>query len=158
MSLATGGLISLAVAMGIGRFVYTPILPDMIEAIGLTPTEAGLIATANFLGYLVGALAASAAWLRGPHRSWFLAGLFASAITTAAMGLTEALGAQMLIRLLGGVASAFVLVFASALILDCLADLGPASIADGADAVATMELKAARVEFERLGSESHADR
>jgi len=124
MSLATGGLISLAVAMGIGRFVYTPILPDMIEAIGLTPTEAGLIATANFLGYLVGALAASAAWLRGPHRSWFLAGLFASAITTAAMGLTEALGAQMLIRLLGGVASAFVLVFASALILDCLAALG----------------------------------
>jgi len=56
-------LISLAVAMGIGRFVYTPILPDMIEAIGLTPTEAGLIATANFLGYLIGALAASATWL-----------------------------------------------------------------------------------------------
>ena len=110
--------------MGIGRFVYTPILPDMIEAIGLTPTEAGLIATANFLGYLVGALAASAAWLRGPHRSWFLVGLFASGITTAAMGLTEALGAQMLIRLLGGVASAFVLVFASALILDRLAAMG----------------------------------
>ena len=124
MSLATGGLISLAVAMGIGRFVYTPILPDMIEALGLTPTEAGLIAAANFLGYLVGALAASAAWLRGSHRFWFFVGLFTSGISTAAMGLTEALVAQMLIRLVGGVASAFVLVFASALILDRLAALG----------------------------------
>ena len=38
------------------------------------------------------------------------------------------------------------------------ADLDPAYIANGADALATMELKAARVEFERLGSESHADR
>ena len=34
----------------------------------------------------------------------------------------------------------------------------PAYIADGADALATMELKAARVYFEPLGSESHADR
>jgi len=40
------------------------------------------------------------------------------------MGLTAALGTQMLIRLLGGVASAFVLVFGSALILDRLAAVG----------------------------------
>jgi len=38
------------------------------------------------------------------------------------------------------------------------ADMGVAYIADGAKALAAMELKAAKVEFERLGSDSHTER
>jgi predicted MFS family arabinose efflux permease len=122
--IALGGLIALAAGMGIGRFVYTPVLPFMEEALGLTKPQAGIIASVNFLGYLLGALAASLSALPGGRRAWFLGALGASAVTTGAMGLTTSMTIFLGLRFVGGVASAFVLVFASALVLDRLASLG----------------------------------
>lgn len=120
-AIAAGGLIALAAAMGIGRFVYTPVLPFMVESLGLTGSAAGIIASANFLGYLIGALAAAWPKLPGTRRGWFLAAIIVSGLTTAAMGLTGWLPAFLLLRFVGGLASAFALVFASALVLDRLA-------------------------------------
>ncbi|CDO31917.1 major facilitator family protein transporter [Mycolicibacterium vulneris] len=50
---------ALASAMGIGRFVYTAILPLMSAQSGLTAHDAAVLATANYVGYLVGAVAGS---------------------------------------------------------------------------------------------------
>ena len=122
--IALGGLIALAAGMGIGRFVYTPVLPFMEEALGLTKPQAGIIASVNFLGYLLGALAAASSALPGGGRIWLLGALSASAVSTGAMGLTTSMAIFLSLRFVGGVASAFVLVFASALVLDRLAASG----------------------------------
>ena len=127
-SLALGGLLSLAAAMGIGRFVYTPILPFMLEGTGLTAEDAGLVASANFLGYLIGALAGSIRGLPWGPRFWFLLALLVSAVTSAAMGLGQSLTAFLALRFIGGFASAFVLVFSSTLVLDRLRDAGRAEL------------------------------
>ena len=124
VAVALGGCIALATAMGIGRFVYTPILPFMVEGLGLSQAEAGIIASANFLGYLLGALAAAKASLPGGRRRWFLVALAVSAFTTAAMAAEAAVPLFLLLRFASGIASAFVLVFASALVLDRLAAAG----------------------------------
>ncbi|CAH2407573.1 YbfB/YjiJ family MFS transporter [Mesorhizobium ventifaucium] len=124
LRLAFAGMIALALAMGIGRFVYTPILPGMMEELGLSPADAGWVASANYLGYLVGALAAVGGWAHCRERLLMLAGLAATAVLTGLMGLADTMAAFLFIRFLAGVASAFVLVFMSSIVFSHLAAAG----------------------------------
>src|SRR5919205_117620 len=96
-ALAVGGLIAMASAVGVGRFVYTPILPPMSAALTMSSSVAGFIASANFFGYLLGALLAATPLIRGSRRAWLLAALAASAVTTAAMGLVSSVPAFLLL-------------------------------------------------------------
>lgn len=126
-ALALAGLLSLAVAIGIGRFVYTPILPYMAAGLDLAKSEAGLIASANFLGYVLGALAAAWRALPGEPRHWLLSALVVSALSTGAMALTTNLGLFVLLRFVQGAAGALVMVLASSLVMDRLAAAGRAA-------------------------------
>jgi predicted MFS family arabinose efflux permease len=121
LRLAFAGMAALAVAMGIGRFVYTPILPGMMEELHLTPADAGWIASANYLGYLVGALAAAGSWAHGRERLLMFSSLAASALLAGLMGLNETMAAFLIIRFLAGLASAFVMVFMSSIVFSHLA-------------------------------------
>jgi predicted MFS family arabinose efflux permease len=121
MRYAAAGMIGLAVAMGIGRFVYTPILPGMMEELHLSASDAGLIASANYLGYLVGALLAAGGWAHGRERAMMLLGLGGTAVLAALMGLTEAIVPFLVIRFLAGIASAFVMVFLTSIVFSHLA-------------------------------------
>ncbi|MBS3648318.1 YbfB/YjiJ family MFS transporter [Pseudaminobacter sp. 19-2017] len=114
-------MIAMAAVMGIGRFVYTLILPGMMEGLGLSPADAGLIASANYLGYLVGAIAAAGGWAHGRERSIMLWGLVANVVLSAAMGVTTSLTVFMIIRFLAGVTSAFVMIFLTSIVFSHLA-------------------------------------
>ena len=130
-ALALAGCLALAVAIGIGRFVYTPILPYMTTGLGLGKSEAGLIVSANFLGYLLGALAAAWKPVPGDRRLWLMGSLAVSAATTGAMGLMEDLGAFLALRFVNGAVAALVMVLASSLTMDRLAAAGRAVWAAG---------------------------
>ncbi|MDN2582296.1 YbfB/YjiJ family MFS transporter [Aquibium sp. ELW1220] len=121
---AIAGLIAMAAAMGIGRFVYTPILPGMMEGLSMSVSDAGLIASANYLGYLVGALLAAGGWAHGMDRRLMLAGLAVNCLLLAWMGLADTLPVFLVLRFLAGVASAFVMIFMSSIVFSRLALTG----------------------------------
>jgi len=61
-ALATGDMLSggrLTVGLGIGRFAYSLVLPDMRDSLGWSYSAAGFMNTINAAGYLAGALVAS---------------------------------------------------------------------------------------------------
>src|SRR5690606_6023054 len=89
LTYALAGLVALSLAMGLGRFVYTPILPSMMEELGLSASDAGLIASSNFAGYLLGAVLASLVGGQGRERLIGMSALIANAILLAAMALSE---------------------------------------------------------------------
>jgi MFS family permease len=118
LALCLAGALSLAVAMGIGRFAFTPLLPLMMREGLLDVAGGGWVAAANYAGYLVGAL--TAARLRGDAARLGLAGLAATALLTGAMAW-QAPAAWVLWRFLAGIASAWVFVATSVWCLGALA-------------------------------------
>ncbi|MEW5729722.1 MAG: YbfB/YjiJ family MFS transporter [Pseudomonadota bacterium] len=124
-----GGMLACAVALGLGRFAFTPILPVMQAEWGLTTVGAGILAGSNNLGYLVGALWAGLVRSDAQRHRLLMAGLVVLVASLAAMALTPSEILWNLIRLAAGIASAWVFVLASALVVPRLAELGHARLA-----------------------------
>lgn len=119
--LVTGGVFALFIAMSIGRFAYTPILPFMQHESGFSTRFAGYLASSNYAGYLVGAVIASVVPLKRNRAIFLRISIVISILLTLVMGLTYNHTAWMVWRFLSGITSAFVFVLASSLILDQLA-------------------------------------
>lgn len=121
-----GGMLGLVVAMGIGRFAYTPLLPVMQDEFHFSSSFAGMLASWNYLGYLVGAILAG--WLPGRvHQDltlryrFVLAALLGSAAATEMMAFTTSHVLWAVLRGFGGFFSAVVFVLLSSLMMDWLA-------------------------------------
>ncbi|AJE04315.1 YbfB/YjiJ family MFS transporter [Geobacter pickeringii] len=111
------GFLTLVVVMGIGRFLYTPLLPLMLTEYGLRTEQAGFLASLNYVGYLAGAFAAGPLCHRFREFRVLVAGLLISCLTTAATGLSTDFVWVTAARLLAGIASALAFVAVSGLVL-----------------------------------------
>jgi MFS family permease len=131
-AVALTGLVALAVAMGIGRFAFTPILPMMLHDGVVDLPQASLLASANYLGYMLGAVLCTLhpwIWARFaslPHWRYVTlvrAGLVTTGVLTLAMSLHTP-EAWPWLRFAAGVTSAVVFVFSSGWCASRLAKMG----------------------------------
>jgi len=119
LTVAVSGLAALAVAMGIGRFAFTPILPMMQADLGISVSQGSWLASANYLGYLVGSLIAVHPGISA--RAAIRCGLVLIAASTLAMGADHHFAVWLILRGIAGIASALVMIAVSAWILPRLA-------------------------------------
>lgn len=122
LSIVTAGIVSLAVAMGIGRFAFTPLLPLMLRDGVIDAGTGAEWAAANYAGYLAGALTASR--LNRRLLSALRAALVGIAATTVLGGVIQAALPGGALRFAAGVFSAWVLVLGSSWCLAALARNG----------------------------------
>ncbi len=124
LKVMVGGILGMVVAMGIGRFVFTPILPLMQRDLGMSNSVAGWLAGLNYLGYLCGAIMCSVS----PRllRSRLITGgsLLVSIATTLFMGATISPQWWGLLRFAGGFASAVLFIVITAEVGETLSRRG----------------------------------
>ncbi|MES9928742.1 MAG: YbfB/YjiJ family MFS transporter, partial [Candidatus Thiodiazotropha sp. 6PDIVS] len=114
------GILSLILTLGIARFSYTPLLPIMQQQAGLGVSEAGWLASINYIGYLCGAIIASLTSDLILKDRLYRLGLIVALVTTVGMGLTENFWIWSLLRFFAGLSSAAGLLLGSGLILNWL--------------------------------------
>jgi Uncharacterised MFS-type transporter YbfB len=107
--------------MGIGRFAFTPLLPLMQQAQGLTLSNGAWLAMINYLGYLLGAVygfvkppapGAAARW-----------GVLLVSVSTLAMVVSHGMPPWLALRFVAGFASALVMIGVAGWVLTQLAAL-----------------------------------
>ena len=118
------GLVSLALAMGIGRFAFTPLLPMMREDGLLSITDGSFLASIHFLGYWLGAV--FVAKIPCPPKMMLRLSLLTIGVGTVGMGLTDNFMVWMILRWLNGVCSAWSLVLVSNYYVKHLSEIGRA--------------------------------
>ncbi|CAN7408351.1 YbfB/YjiJ family MFS transporter [Variovorax paradoxus] len=104
-------MVTLAVAMGLGRFAFTPMLPIMLHEGKLQLEAGGVLASLNYLGYFLGAVSCAAIGIQA--KTMVRGGLVATAALLVGMGVLHSFTSWGILRTAAGVMSAWVFVFAS---------------------------------------------
>lgn len=92
-------------SLGLGRFSFTMIYPNMMEGLRLSNTEMGFIASINFLGYMVFSLAGGILASRYGPRLIISLSLMIAGIAMILTGFAGGLALAMLMRFITGLGS-----------------------------------------------------
>jgi len=114
-----GGAAALFLAMGIGRFAFTPVLPIMQSDFGFTDTVSGALASVNYLGYLIGAMIAKEISGKQITRNIFTLSIPFSLLFILGMYF-ESVTLWYFLRFVSGLLSALVFVHASEFVIEHL--------------------------------------
>ena len=116
----SAGIFSFILMVGIARFAYTALLPQMQHQAGLSVSGGGWLAAINYLGYLAGAIAASRITSLSLKYQLYQIGLVVAVVSTAIMGLTDHFWLWSFSRFVAGLSSAAAILLASGLVLNWL--------------------------------------
>ena len=122
--LALVGIGVVAITGGLGRFAYTPIIPYMQTTLNISSADIGLLASSNYLGYLIGSIIPLVYSFANKQRLTLYLSVFVSIITLGLMGATEEFYIFSLLRFFQGISGAIGLVIATNLIFSQITDTG----------------------------------
>jgi len=123
-----GGFFALFLALAVGRFAFTPILPIMQSNYGFSNTIAGNIASINYFGYLLGAITSKYIKNNRIQYTTYKISLVVCLLSTAAMAFSHTLYLWYFWRFIIGIASGFLNVLGVAFVLQNLAKRGKSHI------------------------------
>lgn len=113
------GIISLVVGVGVARFVFTSLLPPMLDNY-LSVSFAGVLASVNYVGYLAGSIFAVFIKDINAKVKFFRVGMVLCIITTLVLGISTNDIVWMISRVLAGFGAAMALVVGSAIVMSKL--------------------------------------
>src|SRR6185369_935185 len=99
-----------ASALGLARFAYGLLVPAMRDDLRWTLTEAGVVSTANGLGYLAGAVATAAVVRRWGAAAAFRWGMVVTALALAGTAAGDVFVVLLAVRALAGASGAVVFI------------------------------------------------
>ncbi|WP_407933689.1 YbfB/YjiJ family MFS transporter [Halarcobacter sp.] len=110
------GIISIIVGIGVARFVFTSLLPPMLENY-LTITFAGVLASINYVGYLSGSIFATLIKDINTKVKYFRIGMVLCIVSTLVLGISNNDFIWAISRVVAGFGSAMALVVGSAIVM-----------------------------------------
>lgn len=119
VAILLAGIIALIIGVGVARFVFTSLLPPMLENY-LTISFAGVLASINYVGYLAGSIFAVFIKDINTKVKFFRFGMFLCFITTLMLGVTTSDTIWVISRILAGFGAAMALVVGSAIVMNKL--------------------------------------
>ncbi len=119
VAILLAGIIALIIGVGVARFVFTSLLPPMLEDY-LTISFAGVLASINYVGYLSGSIFSVFIKDINTKVKFFRFGMFLCFITTLMLGVTTSETIWIISRVLAGFGAAMALVVGSAIVMNKL--------------------------------------